>query len=426
MHSYVIEKYILIDVNVKVNQDIDLILCAVLELHKMSQKVYIVAGSRTPMGGLDGSLASQTASQLGAVAITGALTRSKVLSTQVNEVYMGCVLAAGQGQAPARQAALGAGLPKSTPCTTVNKMCGSGMQTTIMGYNTIRAGSADIMVCGGMESMTNAPYLLPKVRQGMRMGHGQMLDHMFLDGLEDAYEGGLMGSFAQTTADAFSLSRKAMDNFAIHSLSKANSAIADGVLESEIEAVEITSRKGTVTVTTDEQPGQARIDKIPRLRAAFKKDGTITAANASSISDGASALVLASEAAVAKNNLTPAAHILGVQSFAGEPGDFTLAPISAVQSLLKSIDWQVKDVDLFEINEAFAMVTMLAIQELGLDNSKVNIYGGACAQGHPIGSTGSRIIVTLMTALKNQGLKRGVAALCIGGGEATAVAIELV
>jgi acetyl-CoA C-acetyltransferase len=249
---------------------------------------------------------------------------------------------------------------------------------------------------------------------------------MFLDGLEDAYEGGLMGSFAQTTADAFSLSRKAMDNFAIHSLSKANSAIADGVLESEIEAVEITSRKGTVTVTTDEQPGQARIDKIPRLRAAFKKDGTITAANASSISDGASALVLASEAAVAKNNLTPAAHIVGVQSFAGEPGDFTLAPISAVQSLLKSIDWQVKDVDLFEINEAFAMVTMLAIQELGLDNSKVNIYGGACAQGHPIGSTGSRIIVTLMTALKNQGLKRGVAALCIGGGEATAVAIELV
>ena len=392
----------------------------------MSQNVYIVAGSRTPMGGLGGSLASQTASQLGSVAITGALTRAKVLPAQVSEVYMGCVLAAGQGQAPARQAALGAGLPKSTPCTTVNKMCGSGMQTTIMGYNAIKAGSAEIMVCGGMESMTNAPYLLPKVRQGMRMGHGQMLDHMFVDGLEDAYEGGLMGSFAQTTADQFGLTREAMDDFAISSLFKANTAITDGLLDSEITAVEMTTRKGTVTVTTDEQPGQARIDKIPQLRAAFKKDGTITAANASSISDGASALVLASEAAVAHHHLTPAARLLGVQSFAREPGEFTLAPIGAVQGLLKKIDWQVEDVDLFEINEAFAMVTMLAIQELGLDASKVNVYGGACAQGHPIGSTGSRIILTLMTALKNQGLKRGLAALCIGGGEATAVAIELV
>jgi acetyl-CoA C-acetyltransferase len=392
----------------------------------MSQNVYIVAGSRTPMGGLGGSLASQTASQLGSVAITGALTRAKVLPAQVSEVYMGCVLAAGQGQAPARQAALGAGLHKSTPCTTVNKMCGSGMQTTIMGYNAIKAGSAEIMVCGGMESMTNAPYLLPKVRQGMRMGHGQMLDHMFIDGLEDAYEGGLMGSFAQTTADQFGLTREAMDDFAISSLFKANTAITDGLLDSEITAVEMTTRKGTVTVTTDEQPGQARIDKIPQLRAAFKKDGTITAANASSISDGASALVLASETAVSHHHLTPVARLIGVQSFAREPGEFTLAPIGAVQGLLKKIDWQVEDVDLFEINEAFAMVTMLAIQELGLDASKVNVYGGACAQGHPIGSTGSRIILTLMTALKNQGLKRGVAALCIGGGEATAVAIELV
>ena len=392
----------------------------------MSQNVYIVAGSRTPMGGLGGSLASQTASQLGSVAITGALTRANVLPAQVSEVYMGCVLAAGQGQAPARQAALGAGLPKSTPCTTVNKMCGSGMQTTIMGYNAIKAGSAEIMVCGGMESMTNAPYLLPKVRQGMRMGHGQMLDHMFVDGLEDAYEGGLMGSFAQTTADQFGLTREAMDDFAISSLFKANTAITDGLLDSEITAVEMTTRKGTVTVTTDEQPGQARIDKIPQLRAAFKKDGTITAANASSISDGASALVLASEAAVSHYHLTPVARLIGVQSFAREPGEFTLAPIGAVQGLLEKIDWQVEDVDLFEINEAFAMVTMLAIQELGLDASKVNVYGGACAQGHPIGSTGSRIILTLMTALKNQGLKRGVAALCIGGGEATAVAIELV
>ena len=392
----------------------------------MSQDVYILGGSRTPMGGLDGSLAPQTASQLGSVAIKGALIRANIAPEQINEVYMGCVLAAGQGQAPARQAALGAGLPKSTPCTTVNKMCGSGMQTTIMGFNAIKAGSADIMVCGGMESMTNAPYLLPKVRQGLRMGHGKMLDHMFLDGLEDAYEGGLMGSFAQKTADDFGLTREAMDDFAIHSLSKANAAIKSGLLESEIEAVVITNRKGTTTVAVDEQPGQARIDKIPQLRAAFKKDGTITAANASSISDGASALVLASADFVNQNNVNPMARILGVQSFAREPSEFTIAPIGAIEGLLKKLDWQPEDVDLFEINEAFAMVTMLATQELGLDASKVNIYGGACAQGHPIGSTGSRIIVTLMTALKNKGLKRGIAALCIGGGEATAVAIELV
>ena len=392
----------------------------------MSQDVYILGGSRTPMGGLDGSLAPQTASQLGSVAIKGALIRANIAPEQINEVYMGCVLAAGQGQAPARQAALGAGLPKSTPCTTVNKMCASGMQSTMMGFNAIKAGSSDIMVCGGMESMTNAPYLLPKVRQGLRMGHGQMLDHMFLDGLEDAYEGGLMGSFAQKTADDFGLTREAMDDFAIHSLSKANAAIKSGLLESEIEAVVITNRKGTTTVAVDEQPGQARIDKIPQLRAAFKKDGTITAANASSISDGASALVLASADFVNQNNVNPMARILGVQSFAREPSEFTIAPIGAIEGLLKKLDWQPEDVDLFEINEAFAMVTMLATQELGLDASKVNIYGGACAQGHPIGSTGSRIIVTLMTALKNKGLKRGIAALCIGGGEATAVAIELV
>ena len=296
----------------------------------------------------------------------------------------------------------------------------------MMGFNAIKAGSSDIMVCGGMESMTNAPYLLPKVRQGLRMGHGKMLDHMFLDGLEDAYEGGLMGSFAQKTADDFGLTREAMDDFAIHSLSKANAAIKSGLLESEIEAVVITNRKGTTTVAVDEQPGQARIDKIPQLRAAFKKDGTITAANASSISDGASALVLASADFVNQNNVNPMARILGVQSFAREPSEFTIAPIGAIEGLLKKLDWQPEDVDLFEINEAFAMVTMLATQELGLDASKVNIYGGACAQGHPIGSTGSRIIVTLMTALKNKGLKRGIAALCIGGGEATAVAIELV
>jgi acetyl-CoA C-acetyltransferase len=392
----------------------------------MNQEIYIISGSRTPMGGLDGSLGSQKAAQLGSVAITGALQRGGVNVEQIDEVYMGCVLAAGQGQAPARQAALGAGLPTSVPCTTVNKMCGSGMQAAIMGFNAIKAGSANVVVCGGMESMSNAPYLLPKVRQGMRMGHGQMLDHMFFDGLEDAYEGGLMGVFAQATADEYGISREAMDEFAIDSLSKANAAINNGDVENEIEPVVIINRKGSVTVRVDEQPGQARLDKIPQLRPAFKKDGTITAANASSISDGASALVLADSDTVADAGWKPAARILAVNSFARAPGEFTIAPIGAVQGLLEKMNWTVADVDLFEINEAFAMVTMLAIQELNLDASKVNVYGGACAQGHPIGSTGSRIILTLITALKNKDLKRGIASLCIGGGEATAIAVELV
>jgi acetyl-CoA C-acetyltransferase len=391
----------------------------------MNEDVFVVTGSRTPMGGLDGSLGNQKAAQLGSTAISGALKRGGVNPDQIDEVYMGCVLAAGQGQAPARQAALGAGLPKSVPCTTVNKMCGSGMQTTIMGFNAIKAGSASVVLCGGMESMTNAPYLLPKVRKGMRMGHGEVLDHMFFDGLEDAYTGGLMGVFAQTTADDYGLSRKAMDEFAIKSLSKANTAINNGDLDGEIEPVVITTRKGSVTVKVDEQPGRAQIDKIPQLRPAFKKDGTITAANSSSISDGASALILASGYAVTAANWQPMARILGVNSFAREPAEFTIAPIGAIQGLLNKMNWKVADVDLFEINEAFAMVTMLAIQELNLDASKVNVYGGACAQGHPVGSTGSRIILTLITALKNKGLKRGIASLCIGGGEATAVAVEL-
>ena len=339
---------------------------------------------------------------------------------------MGCVLPAGQGQAPARQAALGAGMPKSVPCTTVNKMCGSGMQTTIMGFNAIKAESAQVMVCGGMESMTNSPYILPKVRQGLRMGHGQVMDHMFMDGLEDAYEGGLMGSFAQKTADEYGLSREQMDDFAIGSLNKANAAIANGDLEAEITPVTVKSRKGESIVAIDEQPGQARVDKIPSLRAAFKKDGTITAANASSISDGASALVLASEDAVAEHGLQPSARILGISSHARLPAEFTIAPIGATEKLLAKLDWTIDDVDLFEINEAFAMVTMLAMQELNIPAEKVNVYGGACAQGHPIGSTGSRIILTLITALQNKGLKRGIASLCIGGGEATAVAVELV
>ena len=392
----------------------------------MSDNVYIVAGSRTPMGGLNGSLASLTASQLGAVAIEGALTRAAIDTTSVNEVYMGCVLPAGQGQAPARQAALGAGLDKSVPCTTVNKMCGSGMQTTIMGYNAIKAGSAEVMVCGGMESMTNSPYILPKVRQGLRMGHGQVMDHMFMDGLEDAYEGGLMGSFAQNTADDYGLTREQMDDFAIGSLTKANAAIANGDLDKEISPVVVKSRKGDTSVNIDEQPGQANVAKIPSLRPAFKKDGTLTAANSSSISDGASALILASEATVQVQGLQPAAKILGISSHARKPAEFTIAPIGAMEKLLAKLDWSVDDVDLFEINEAFAMVTMLAIQELNIPADKVNVYGGACAQGHPIGSTGSRIILTLITALENKGLKRGIASLCIGGGEATAIAVELV
>ena len=392
----------------------------------MSDNVYIVAGSRTPMGGLNGSLASLTASQLGAVAIEGALTRAAIDTASVNEVYMGCVLPAGQGQAPARQAALGAGLDKSVPCTTVNKMCGSGMQTTIMGYNAIKAGSAEVMVCGGMESMTNSPYILPKVRQGLRMGHAQVMDHMFMDGLEDAYEGGLMGSCAQNTADEYGLTRAQMDNFAIGSLNKANAAIANGDLDKEITPVVVKSRKGETSVNIDEQPGQANVEKIPSLRPAFKKDGTLTAANSSSISDGASALVLASEAAVQAQGLQPTAKIMGIRSHARLPAEFTIAPIGAMEKLLARLNWSVDDVDLFEINEAFAMVTMLAIQELNIPADKVNIYGGACAQGHPIGSTGSRIILTLITALQNNGLKRGMASLCIGGGEATAIAVELV
>ena len=392
----------------------------------MSETVYIVAGSRTPMGGLNGSLASLTASQLGAVAIEGAIKRAGVDKGAVEEVYMGCVLPAGQGQAPARQAALGAGLDKSVPCTTVNKMCGSGMQTTIMAYNAIKAESAKVMIAGGMESMTNAPYILPKVRQGLRMGHGQVMDHMFMDGLEDAYEGGLMGTFAQKTADEYGLTREQMDDFAIGSLSKANAAIANGDLEAEIEPVVVKSRKGEVTVSVDEQPGQANIDKIPTLRPAFKKDGTVTAANSSSISDGASALVLASESAVNEQGLKPVAKIVGISSHARLPAEFTIAPIGSMEKLLAKLDWSVDDVDLFEINEAFAMVTMLAMQELNIPADKVNVYGGACAQGHPIGSTGSRIILTLISALQNKGLKRGMASLCIGGGEATAVAVELV
>jgi len=391
----------------------------------MSSTVYLVGGARTPMGGLMGDLADVSATQLGTVAITGALQRSGVDASTVDEVFMGCVLPAGLKQCPARQSMLAAGIPASTGAVTINKACGSGMQATLFGHDSIVAGTNDIVVAGGLESMSNAPQVLLTGRKGVRLGHTQLYDHMFLDGLEDAYTGKAMGSFAQQTADEHGLTREAMDAFAIESLRRAKAAIEDGWLTDEIEPVVVSSRKGDVTVSDDEQPHKANIDKIPALRPAFAKDGTITAANASSISDGASALLLASEAAVAKHGLTPMARVIAHSRASRAPEEFTLAPVNAIEQLLAKTGWRAQDVDLWEINEAFAMVTMLAMNAFDLDHSKVNVNGGACAQGHPIGSTGSRIIVTLAHALKRLGLRRGVAALCIGGGEATAIAIEM-
>lgn len=391
-----------------------------------TESVVILAGARTPMGGFQGSLSSLTTPQLGSVAITAALQRAGVQGQQVDEVIMGCVLPAGLGQAPARQASRAAGIPDAVGCTTINKMCGSGMKAVMMAADQIKAGEATLMVAGGMESMSNAPYLLPKARAGMRMGHQQVIDSMFFDGLEDAYEGGLMGVFAQQTADKFGFTREQMDDFAIESLTRAQQAIKTGVLKAEIVPVSINTRQGEVQVEEDEQPLKANLEKIRTLKPAFAKDGSVTAANSSSISDGASALVLMSESAAKAQGLSAQARIVGHSTHAQLPAEFTLAPIGAIEKLLKKIGWSKEEVDLFEINEAFAVVTMVAVRELGLDPAKVNIYGGACAQGHPIGSTGSRILVTLINALRQQGKKRGVAALCIGGGEATAVAIELV
>jgi len=390
----------------------------------MSDDVFIVGAARTPMGALQGSLGAVRAPELGAVAITSALDKAGLTGGDVEEVIMGCVLPAGQGQAPARQAALGAGLPQSVGCTTVNKMCGSGMQAVKFAINQIRAGESDILVAGGMESMTQAPYLLPGARNGMRMGHGQVLDHMFLDGLEDAYDNVLMGVFAQRTADKFGVSREAMDRYAVLSLNRANEAIREGWLKDEIAAVTVRNRKGETVVDTDEQPGQARPDKIPQLRPAFAKDGSVTAANSSSISDGASALALVSGAVARERGLTPLARIVAHSTHAQAPSEFPEAPIGAINKVLAKAGWSLDEVELFEINEAFAVVTMLAIQELGLDESRVNIFGGACAQGHPIGSSGSRILVTLTNAMRQRGARKGIAAICIGGGEATAVAIE--
>ncbi len=388
--------------------------------------IVIVSGARTPMGGFQGSLSSVPAVELGAIAIREAVTRAGIQAGDIEEVIMGCVLPAGLKQGPARQAALGAGLPSAAGCTTINKLCGSGMKAVMLAHDALKAGSNSVMVAGGMESMSNAPYIIEKARTGLRMGHGEIKDHMFLDGLEDARTGRLMGSFAQETADQYGISREEMDAYAIESLKRAQTAINSGVLASEIVPVTVSSRKGEVLVKDDEQPLNANLDKIPTLKPAFRKDGTITAANASSISDGASALVLMTAAEATKRGLKPLAKIVAHATQSQDPSEFTIAPIGAMSNVLKKAGWDKNDVDLFEINEAFAMVTMLAMREHGLDHAKVNIYGGACAQGHPVGSTGSRIIITLINALQRTGGKRGVASLCIGGGEATAVAIELI
>jgi acetyl-CoA C-acetyltransferase len=392
----------------------------------MSQNsVVIVDGARTPMGGLLGSLSSASATELGATAIRAAVERAGVPAADIDEVFMGCVLPAGLKQAPARQAAIGAGIPVSTGAVTVNKMCASAMQATICGYDSIAAGTNRIAVTGGMESMSNAPHLVPGARGGVRTGHKTLQDHMFVDGLEDAYTGRAMGSFAQETADRYGLTREQMDAFAIESLTRAKRAIEAGLLKAETAPVTISSRRGEVTVNDDEQPHKANLDNIPNLRPAFDRDGTITAANSSSISDGASALVLMAEDEARDRGLAPMARIVAHARHSQEPGEFTIAPIGAVQKLFDKTGWSSGDIDLFEINEAFAMVTMLAMQELVLDHERVNVHGGACAQGHPIGSTGARIIVSLMYALKQYGKQRGVAALCIGGGEATAIGIEM-
>ncbi len=391
-----------------------------------NDSVVIISGARTPMGGLQGSLAAVPATELATTAIAAAVERAGIPAADIDEVFMGCVLPAGLKQCPARQAAIGAGIPASTGAVTLNKACGSGMQATIYGYDSIVAGTNNIVVSGGMESMTNAPHLLPSARSGVRSGHATLYDHMFLDGLEDAYTGRAMGSFAQETANQRGLTREQMDAFAIESLTRAKRAIEDGSLAAEIAPVTVKSRKGDTVVSDDEQPHKAALDKIPNLRPAFAKDGTITAANSSSISDGASALVLMGGAEAERRGLSPMARIVAHARHSQAPEEFTIAPIGAMRKLFEKTGWSADEVDLYEINEAFAMVTMLAMADLGLDHDKVNVNGGACAQGHPIGSTGSRIIVTLMHALKQRGKTRGVAALCIGGGEATAVAIELI
>ena len=388
--------------------------------------IVILSYARTPMGAMQGSLADVAATDLGATAVAAAVSRAGVEGADIERAYIGCVLPAGLGQAPARQAVIKAGLPKSVQATTVNKVCGSGMQTVIMAAEALAAGSIEIAIAGGMESMTNAPYLLKKHRSGARIGHDTAYDHMFLDGLEDAYEGASMGSFAQVTANDYGLTREGMDAFSIESLARAKAAVEEGRFKDEIAPVTIKTRAGETVVDTDEAPAKGRPDKIPALKPAFAKDGTITAATSSSISDGAAAMVLTRQSVADAKGAKPVAVIKAVAAHAHDPKLFTTAPVGAIQKALDKAGWSVGDVDLFEINEAFACVTMFAMHDLGLDHSKVNVNGGATALGHPIGCSGARIIVTLIAALKARGLKKGVAALCIGGGEGTAVAVELI
>ncbi|OBX20335.1 acetyl-CoA acetyltransferase [Erythrobacter sp. QSSC1-22B] len=389
--------------------------------------VVILSYARTPMGGMQGALADVSATDLGATAVKAAVERSGVAGDRFDRAYMGCVLPAGLGQAPARQAAIKAGLPKSVQATTVNKVCGSGMQTVIMGAEALASGSVDYVVAGGMESMTNAPYLLKKHRSGARLGHDTAYDHMFLDGLEDAYEEGrAMGTFAQDTANEYQMTREEMDDYSIESLRRANAAIESGAFADEVVPVTVTTRKGEHLVEHDEQPGKGLPDKIPTLRPAFAKDGTITAATSSSISDGAAAVVLTRESLARENGQQPVARIVAMAAHAQEPAKFTVAPIGAIEKVLKKAGWEADDVDLWEINEAFACVAMFAMRDIGIPHDRININGGGTALGHPIGASGTRIIVTLLNALKRQGKTRGIASLCIGGGEATAIAVELV
>ena len=387
--------------------------------------IVIVGMARTPMGGFQGELAPMSAPRLGSAAIRGALERAGVAADQVDEVVYGCVLPAGQGQAPARQASFGAGIPEAVGCTTINKMCGSGMKATMLAHDLLAAGSNDVTVAGGMESMSNAPYLLPKARGGYRMGHGTVQDHMFTDGLEDAYDKGkLMGSFAEDTAQHFQFTRESQDAFAIRSLKRAQAATDDGTAAREIVPVTVKTRKGETVVEIDEQPRKANLDKIPTLKPAFREGGTVTAANSSSISDGAAALVLMRLSEAERRGLIPRAVIRGHASHAQAPAWFTTAPIGATRKVLAKAGWDVADVDLFEVNEAFAVVTMAAMRELDLSADKVNVHGGACALGHPVGASGARILITLINALEKYDLRKGVAAICIGGGEATAMAVE--
>ncbi|MGN3973146.1 acetyl-CoA C-acyltransferase [Tsuneonella sp. SYSU-LHT278] len=389
--------------------------------------VVILSYARTPMGGMQGALSDVSATDLGATAVKAAVERAGIDGEDIERIYMGCVLPAGLGQAPARQAAIKAGLPKSVQATTVNKVCGSGMQTIIMASEALASGSMDVAVAGGMESMTNAPYLLKKHRSGARIGHDTAYDHMFLDGLEDAYDAGrAMGTFAQDTANEYQLTRENMDDYSVESLRRANEAIQSGAFAEEIVPVTVTTRKGETTIDTDEQPPKGNPEKLRQLRAAFAKDGTITAASSSSISDGAAAVVLARESVAKDKGAAPVAKIVAMAAHAQEPKDFTTAPVGAIEKVLDKAGWSIGDVDLFEVNEAFACVAMFAMKDLGIPHDRINVHGGATALGHPIGASGTRIVVTLLNALKQKGLKRGVASLCIGGGEATAVAVELI